>query len=731
MTSTKCSPRRRSRTYTSPAEVGNEELKFSTDINNYELGEPIGYGSSAVVHVGKYIPHNKVVAIKVFDLDSFERNHIDELRKEIQIMSLSKHPNLLPVYGSLVHELKLYIFMPLLRGGSCLDIMRTAHPHGFDEPTIGAILLQGLEGLSYLHRNGLIHRDIKAGNLLVGEDGVVQLADFGVSSSLMEGGERKGLRKTFAGTPCWMAPEVMEQSGYGFKADIWSLGITALELANGRAPFAKYPPMKILMLTLKRDPPTLDRSTTKHKFSKTFKEMIDYCLAKDPVRRPPPEKLLQHSFFKQATKRNVSLVNTLLKGLPPITERIHKYQPPSFKKDSPDNVFWDFESIPGTPVEEFVQPPDDPAPVTPPSKSDPQEVTQKLEYLPQNQMSLKKSRFIIDMNIASSAINYGPQPVFPPPQTRMSISQTTQKTHDPAHDSHHQEASISRDVNPKQNESTEHIHSNQMSASENIAPQQQHTVYELRKGRFCVNSNTQVLQSPPQNFHNDHDQLPPPNKYTSEDTHPQDAPSLISLYVPKKDYTDPGYNVSILDNNPHQPSNPEQSQGDTPPLPPHPAASLNRKFKVTLAEPPIHQLSTNSTFCTGVTAAVNRRGRFEVTKNADISRKSPLISVRNIDDTHVPAPSANDESPEPPSPSDIVDLSRHVVSSTTNLCEKVQNLARENSDLINLVHSLVNSLHKLGKSTDEIKASAPEVHHPLIDKICSSLDYLPPDRSLP
>ena len=217
-------------------------------------------------------------------------------------MSLSKHPNLLPVHGSFVNESKLYIVTPFLSAGSCLDIMKSAFPDGFEEAAIATILKQALQGLDYLHKNGLIHRDVKAGNLLVDDDGLVQLADFGVSSSLMDTGERRGNRKTFVGTPCWMAPgmkasdfcilnfvsffaEVMEQSGYDYKADIWSFGITALELSKGHAPYAKFPPMKVLLLTLQNDPPSLDRDATKHKYSKSFKDMIDTCLQKDPAKR--------------------------------------------------------------------------------------------------------------------------------------------------------------------------------------------------------------------------------------------------------------------------------------------------------------------------------------------------------------------------------------------------------------------------------------------------------------
>ncbi|KAJ3175347.1 hypothetical protein HDU87_006299 [Geranomyces variabilis] len=329
---------------------------LSMNVDDYQMGEPIGYGSSAVVYIALYKPTNIKVAIKMIDLDMFERNQIDELRREIQIMSLSKHPNLLPVYGSFVNGSKLLIVTPFLSSGSCLDIMKTAFQDGMDEVSIATILRQALEGLAYLHKNGLIHRDVKAGNLLIHEDGLVQLADFGVSSSLMDTGERRGLRKTFVGTPCWMAPEVMEQSGYDYKADIWSFGITALELATGHAPFAKYPPLKVLMMTLQSDPPTLDRDATKHKYSKLFKEMIDMCLVKDPARRPNAEKLLGHPFFKQAAKKRSYLVSALLAKLPPITQRAHNRRGSRTEKGDSyaKGVSWDFTAA-AEEMDEFIQ----------------------------------------------------------------------------------------------------------------------------------------------------------------------------------------------------------------------------------------------------------------------------------------------------------------------------------------------------------------------------------------
>lgn len=198
-------------------------------------------------------------------------------------MTLSKHENMLPVYGSFVSGSKLNIITPLVTGGSCLDVLRHCFEDGIDELSIATVLKQCLQGLEYLHRNGHIHRDVKAGNLLIGEDGVVRLADFGVSSSLFENGERRN-RRTFVGTPCWMSPEVLSpENGYDNKADIWSLGITAIELATGSAPYARFPPLKVLMMTLQRDPPRLPQDG--RKFSRQFRDFVECCLQKDPTKR--------------------------------------------------------------------------------------------------------------------------------------------------------------------------------------------------------------------------------------------------------------------------------------------------------------------------------------------------------------------------------------------------------------------------------------------------------------
>lgn len=197
----------------------------------------IGYGASSVVHAAKF--HGKddrpkaMCAVKVIDVDNFNRHTLELLRRELQLLSLSKHSQVLRVRGMWMDGPRLHIATRLMKAGSVQSILRDAYPHGFDEVVIATILKQALLGLQYLHSNGFVHRDFKAGNLLVDEDGTVLVGDLGVASNLNEhDGSSKtqhpssipphlGRRQSFVGTPCWMAPEVVERKRYDAKADIW------------------------------------------------------------------------------------------------------------------------------------------------------------------------------------------------------------------------------------------------------------------------------------------------------------------------------------------------------------------------------------------------------------------------------------------------------------------------------------------------------------------------------
>ncbi|KAI3825746.1 hypothetical protein L1987_07354 [Smallanthus sonchifolius] len=294
--------------------------KYPIGAEHYVLYEEIGQGVSASVYRARCLDNDDILAIKVLD---FERGNCDlnNVSREAQTMILVDHPNVLKSHCSFVNDHNLWVIMPFMAGGSCLHMLKASYPEGFEEVIIATILREVLKALEYLHHHGHIHRDVKAGNILISDQGAIKLGDFGVSACLFDSGDRQRARNTFVGTPCWMAPEVMEQlHGYDFKADIWSFGITALELAHGHAPFSKYPPMKVLLMTLQNAPPGLDYERDK-KFSKSFKQMTASCLVKDPSKRPSAKKLLKHYFFKQA-RSNDFIARKLLEGIPTIGDRL-------------------------------------------------------------------------------------------------------------------------------------------------------------------------------------------------------------------------------------------------------------------------------------------------------------------------------------------------------------------------------------------------------------------------
>ncbi|PIA63115.1 hypothetical protein AQUCO_00200856v1 [Aquilegia coerulea] len=257
----------------------------------YELLNELGKGSYGAVYKAKDIVTSELVAIKVISLSEGEEGY-EEIRGEIEMLQQCSHPNVVRYFGSYQGEEYLWIVMEYCGGGSVADLINVTE-EALEEHQIAYICREALKGLAYLHSIFKVHRDIKGGNILLTEQGEVKLGDFGVAAQLTR---TMSKRNTFIGTPHWMAPEVIQENRYDGKVDVWALGVSAIEMAEGLPPRSTVHPMRVLFMISIEPAPMLE---DKEKWSLLFHDFVAKCLTKEPRLRPIATEMLKHKFIEK------------------------------------------------------------------------------------------------------------------------------------------------------------------------------------------------------------------------------------------------------------------------------------------------------------------------------------------------------------------------------------------------------------------------------------------------
>uniref|UniRef100_A0A8C1W322 non-specific serine/threonine protein kinase n=1 Tax=Cyprinus carpio TaxID=7962 RepID=A0A8C1W322_CYPCA len=286
---------------TPPLQTLSRWIQLSDPAGIFELVELVGNGTYGQVYKGRHVKTGQLAAIKCMDVTGEEE---EEIKAEINMLKkYSHHRNIATYYGAFIKKNppgvddQLWLVMEFCGAGSVTDLIKNTKGNSLREDWTAYISREILRGLTHLHLHKVIHRDIKGQNVLLTENAEVKLVDFGVSAQLDRTVSR---RNTFIGTPYWMAPEVIAcdenpDATYDYKSDLWSLGITAIEMAEGAPPLCDMHPMRALFLIPRNPAPRLKSK----KWSKKFQSFIESCLVKNHNQRPSTEQLLKHPFIRE------------------------------------------------------------------------------------------------------------------------------------------------------------------------------------------------------------------------------------------------------------------------------------------------------------------------------------------------------------------------------------------------------------------------------------------------